>query len=51
MQKKKGVDGFVVTLILLIIGCTLCIIFKDEITAWLTAMFGALSGDAGNVYK
>ena len=51
VKKKSGVDGFVVALILLLIGFGLCLIFKDEITSWLTAMFGALSGNAGNVYK
>lgn len=51
MKKKSGLDGFVVAIILLIIGLVLCSIFKDEIATWLTAIFTALSGQAGNAYK
>lgn len=51
MRKKSGVEGFVVALILLLIGFGICLLFKDEIVVWLTAMFGTLSDTAGNVYK
>lgn len=51
MKKKSGLDGFVVAIILLIVGLILCSIFKDEIANWLTLMFTTLSGQAGNVYK
>ena len=41
---ERGVEGFVVAIVLILIGVLLCALFWDNISNWFTNMWGRITG-------
>ena len=41
---ERGVEGFVVAIVLILIGVLLCALFWDNISGWFTDMWNRITG-------
>jgi hypothetical protein len=48
-KKHKGVDGILVTVGLCIIALVLCVVFKDQLSNFITTMISSMTTKASNI--
>lgn len=50
-KKKKGIDGFVVSVIIIIIAVAIGLLFRDQLATWFKEMMGNLTTQSGNLMQ
>lgn len=50
-KKKKGIDGFVVSVIIIIIAVAIGLLFRDQLATYFKSMMGNLTTQSGDLIQ